>query len=70
MIEGRDSIIKIGRGPSGIEYDQKAHAYTFYVQTYFEDFRRAVDSYINGLDAGTESNKKLEDALKAKPELL
>lgn len=69
MIEGRESTIRI-RGPSGLEYDQKSDVYTFYVQNYFEDFRRAVDSYIYGLDAGTESLTNLEDALKGKPELL
>lgn len=70
LIEGRESTIKIGPGPSGIEYDQKSDAYTFYISTYFADLRRAVDSYISGLEGATESLKNLENALNGKPELL
>lgn len=70
LIEGRESAIKVGTGPTGIDYDRKSNAYTFYVSTYFEDFKGAVDKYINGLEGGTESLKNLEDALNGKPELL
>lgn len=50
LIEGRDSTINVGLGPSGIQYDHKSNTYTFYVSAYFEDFRGTVDSYINGLE--------------------
>ena len=70
LIEGRESTIKVGIGPTGIEYDRKLNVYTFYVSTYFEDFKGAVDSYISGLEDRTENIKNLEDALNGKPELL
>jgi len=70
LIEGRESAIKVGPGPAGIDYDLKSDTYTFYVSTYFEDFKGAVDKYINGLEGGTESIKNLEDTLNGKPGLL
>ena len=70
LIEGRESTIKIGPGPSGIEYDQKSDAYTFYISTYFADLRGAIDAYIIGLEGGIENLRNLEKALNGKPELL
>jgi hypothetical protein len=70
LIEGREPTINVGLGPIGIKYDPKSDTYTLYVSTYFDDFKGAVDFYINGLENGTESVKKLEDALNGKPELL
>jgi hypothetical protein len=70
LIEGRDAAINIGKGSNGVVYDPKLNKYTLYVSTYFEDFKNAVDVYINGLESGAENLSNLENALKAKPELI
>lgn len=44
--------------------------YTFCVRKYLEDFRIAVDNYINGLNNDTESVSDLEAALNRKPQLI
>jgi hypothetical protein len=48
LVEGRNAIIDIGYGPHGVDYDAESNKYTFYVSTYFEDFKNAVNTYING----------------------
>jgi hypothetical protein len=70
LIEGRDAAINIGKGSNGVVYDPKLNTYTFYVSTYFEDFKNAVDAYISGLESCAENLSNLENALKAKPELI
>jgi hypothetical protein len=70
IIEGRDAAINIGKGSNGVAYDPKLNKFTFYVSTYFEDFKNAVDAYISGLESCAENLSNLENALKAKPELI
>jgi len=70
LIEGSDSTINIGDGPQGVYYNPRLNKYTFYVSTYFKDFKNAVNTYINGLESGTEDLTKLEKALKGRPELI
>lgn len=72
LVEGKgDSVINTGySGLHGIDYDQTSMKYTFWVRTYFDEFKNAVNHYINGLDAGDENLQKLEDSLNSRPELV
>lgn len=70
LIEGNDSIIDMKRGSCGIEYDVPSNSYTFHIPTYFEDFKKAVNKYIDGLDTGSENISLIEQALEHKPELI
>jgi hypothetical protein len=48
-----DSNANIDMGNSGchgIEYDQTGKRYTFWVRTYFDEFKNAVNCYIDGLE--------------------
>lgn len=54
----------------GIEYNPKTRKYIFWVRSYFDEFKSAVNKYINGLELGTESLKNLEDSLNNRPELV
>jgi hypothetical protein len=71
LIEGKgDAVINTGyRGLHGIEYDQTSKKYIFWVRTYFDEFKNAVNNYINGLETGKEKLRKLEDSLNGRPEL-
>jgi hypothetical protein len=70
MIED-NSIIDVDiMGPYGIEFDTNSNTYTFFVQKYFEEFKRAVDRYIVNLEINNEGVKLLEQALANKSELL
>lgn len=72
LIEGgKTATIDIGnKGRHGIEYDFEKEKYTFRVREYFEEFKKAVDSYIKGLEEGTEDFTLLIETLKNRPELL
>jgi hypothetical protein len=71
MIENRSSAIDaLNEGPHGISFDSVSDSYTFYVRTYFEEFKKAVTSYLVNLENGTESVSLLETALLNRPELL
>ena len=71
LIEGNDSIIDMKRGSCGIEYHVPfSNSYTFHIPTYFEDFKKAVIKYIDGLDTGSENLSLIERALEHKPELI
>ena len=71
MIENRNSAIDaLNTGQHGIVFDSTSNMYTFYVRTYFEEFKRAVDNYITNLENGKESVTLLETALANRPELL
>jgi hypothetical protein len=71
LIEGKDdAAINIGKRSNGVVYDPKLNKYTFYVSTYFEDFKNSVYGYIIGLESGVENLSNLENALKVKPELI
>jgi hypothetical protein len=52
LIEGgRDATIATGdRGCHGIEYDISKRKYVFWVRAYFEEFKKAVNCYIDGLE--------------------
>jgi hypothetical protein len=54
----------------GIEYNTASKNYTFHVPSYFEDFKNAVNTYIRGLECGSENLSLMEKALKHKPELI
>jgi hypothetical protein len=70
MIEG-NSIIDVDiMGPHGIEFDTISNTYTFFVQKYFEEFKKAVDNYITNLENNKEGITLLEQALVNKPELM
>lgn len=70
LIEGNNSIIDMKDGSCGIEYYAASNSYTFHIPTYFEDFKKAVTAYIDGLDIGTENLCLIEQALEHKPELI
>jgi len=54
----------------GIDYDKTSKKYIFWVRTYFDEFKAAVNRYINGLENGTENLQSLEDSLNDRPELV
>jgi len=72
LIEGgKSATIDIGsKGQHGIEYDFEKSKYIFWVRAYFKEFKNAVNSYIIGLEEGTEDFAKLAKALKKRPELV
>ncbi len=72
LIEGGNNArIDTGNiGSHGIAYDQTEKKYTFWVRTYFEEFKKALNCYIDGLETGTESLDNLKKALEDRPELL
>lgn len=70
MIDSNANIDMGNVGCHGIEYNQTEKRYTFWIRTYFDDFKKAVNCYIDGLERGTESLDNLKKALKARPELL
>jgi hypothetical protein len=57
-------------GLHGIDYDKPINRYVFWVRTYFDEFKAAVNKYINGLANGTENLRVLEDSLNDRPELV
>jgi hypothetical protein len=57
-------------GLHGIDYDKTSNKYVFWVRTYFDEFKAAVNKYINGLESGTENLQNLEDSLNDRPELV
>lgn len=70
MIDSNANIDMGNVGCHEIEYNQTEKRYTFWIRTYFDDFKKAVNCYIDGLERGTESLDNLKKALKARPELL
>lgn len=70
LVEG-NSIINMGRGTCGLEHDAKSNLWTFNLLTYFEDFKKAVDLYLNDLLLNKKGEwSSLESAMKEKPDLL
>jgi hypothetical protein len=57
-------------GLHGIDYDQAKKKYIFWIRTYFDEFKNAVNQYINGLEDGTENVRYLEDSLNGRAELI
>lgn len=51
-------------------FDERGNEYIFFVQTYFNEFKGAVNRYINDLETGTKNITSVVDALKTKPVLL
>jgi hypothetical protein len=72
LIEGKgNAAIDTGyKGLHGIEYYDISKRYIFWVRTYFDEFKFAVNNYINGLETGKEDLQKLEDSLNGRPELI
>jgi hypothetical protein len=72
LIEGgKTATIDTGnRGQHGIEYDFEKGMYIFWVKAYFDEFKNAVNSYVRGLEEGTEDLTKLKNALAKRPELV
>lgn len=62
------SIINLGNGKCGITIDYANDKYVFNIITYFEDFKKAVDSYINGLKS--KDIEQMEMAFKDKAILI
>ena len=67
---GSNGIINLGIGNCGITIDYEKDTYVFNIITYFEDFKKAVDTYIEGLESGSEDIGKMEKALRDKPILI
>jgi hypothetical protein len=66
-----DAEINLGFGGlHGIDYDKSTQQYVFWVRTYFDEFKAAVNNYVNGLNSGKESLYDLEDSLNGRPELI
>jgi hypothetical protein len=71
LIENKTSYIDAASDSShGIEYDSANMGYTFYVKTYFQEFKAGVNKYVDGLIAGTESVDLLERCLDGRPVLI
>jgi len=72
LIEGRgDTVIDTGyKGLHGIEYNRTTKKYIFWVRAYFDEFKNAVNNYINALEMGREDLTKFEDSLNSRPELI
>lgn len=65
------SIIDMKGGlPCGIEYDAQKKHYAIHVPTYFEDSKKAVSLYLQGLENGTENLSLMERAFRNKTELI
>ena len=47
-------------GLHGIDYDKTSKKYIFWVRTYFDEFKAAVNRYINGLENGTKNLQNLD----------
>jgi hypothetical protein len=72
LIEGKgNAVINTSfEGLHGIDFDNTTKQYIFWVRTYFDEFKNAVNNYINGLETGKEDLQKLEDSLNSRPELI
>jgi len=68
LIENNIDAASISR--HGIEYDSANMQYTFYVKTYFQEFKAGVNKYVDALIAGTESVDLLERCLDGRPVLI
>lgn len=53
-----NSLIKLGKGDCGITIDNTNGKYVFNIITYFEDFKKVVDTYIKGLGSEDIKNRK------------
>jgi hypothetical protein len=69
LIEGNATIVIEG-GACGVSYDKGSHAYVYYVRRYFEDFKKAVNSFILGLESGAEDFRMAKKTLEEKPQLI
>jgi hypothetical protein len=69
MIEENATIV-IEDGTCGILYDKLSNSCTFCVRRYYEDFKSAVNNYVQGLEYGAEDLTKFKQALESKPELI
>ena len=70
LIEQTSNIDAVSDGSHGIEYDSTNMRYTFYVKTFFLEFKAGVNKYINGLEIGTERLDLLERCLNGRPVLV
>src|SRR5215471_7587544 len=67
----KSSIIDMKSGMScGIDHDARTKHYSFHVPTYFEDLKRAISAYLQGLENGTENLSLMEQAFRNKLELI
>ena len=66
LIEQTSKIDAARDGGHGIEYDFDNMRYTFYVKTYFLEFKAGVKKYVNGLETGTERLDLLERCLNGR----
>ena len=70
LIEQTSNIDAGSDGGHGIEFDSENMRYTFYVKTYFLEFKAGVNKYVNGLETGTERLDLLERCLNGRPVLI
>ena len=70
LLKEGGSIDAETNGVHGIEFNKKTKKYTFYVRTYFKEFKSAVEKYMKDLVEANEDRSLFNDALKGKPELI
>ena len=70
MIDGNAKIVIEGGRECGILYDSASQTYTFIVRKYFEDFKIAVNNFIQGLESGNEDFSKFTEVIESKPLLI
>ncbi len=66
----RSSKIVIEDGECGIDYNDKTRIFTFYVRRYLEDFKFAVNNYINELKTDLHKFNEARKALEKGAQLL
>jgi len=69
-IMNENGVVNLGTGKCGIVVDSASSHYTFNIITYFDDFKRAVNDYITGLQNGSEDVDKMNKSLLGKPKLI
>lgn len=66
----RDCKVNMSEGKFGICYDEIKDHYDFNIKTYFEEFKHAVNTYLEELNDGTKGTVKIirmNNAMKGKP---
>lgn len=69
LVEGSARIVIEG-GHSGIEYDERAQTYTFYVRRYLEDFKLAVSRLIAEIGMDIDKFEEAKKAIKSDLQLI
>jgi len=70
MIDGNAKIVIEGNYDCGILYDSTTRTYTFIIRRFFEDFKIAVNDFIDGLESENEDLSKFRNVIENKPMLI